>query len=222
MYLGDFFSTCLPFFLSSFISAEGRYLKESFLKIYLLFENNIQDKVPDFTVFEPPCYSQLSILDSYAGQKFFLFETAFARMERLKSKKKNKRGGLDRNFCLFSVSPQKKNQLNWDALKHGLRKNRLSQSTLDCLSTVSYKLLCGYRCISHHCYRRLFVSYFYPFLLASFCFFTEYDCHTGSLFLLSSSNATFQFFSGNEIMITWKSFSFFPTVVHQVLGWSFH
>ena len=59
LYLGDFlFTSCLPLFLSSFISAEGRYVKESFLKIDLLFENNTQDKLPDFTVFEPLCYSQ--------------------------------------------------------------------------------------------------------------------------------------------------------------------
>lgn len=63
LYLGDFFFTSC---LLLFISAEGRYLKGGFLKAYLLFESNIQNRIPDFTVFERPCYSQLNILGSYA------------------------------------------------------------------------------------------------------------------------------------------------------------
>lgn len=125
-------------------------------------------------------------------------------------------------FVHFFVSPWKKKQLNWDALKHHLIKNQLSQWTLDCLSKVFYKLLCGYRCVSHHCYRRFLYFFFLTsFSWPAFVFFTEYDCYTASRFLLSSAHLTFQFSSGNEIMMACTSFSLFPTIIPQVLGHSF-
>lgn len=146
---------------------------------------------------------------AYAGQETFLFETAFASMEKFKSKEEKKKNPKQVDWTeifLHFLFLWKKNQVNWDALKH-VTKNWLSQWTLDGLSKVFYKLHCGYRCISHHCYRRFFCILFSPLSLGQLLFF-HYDCHAGSLFLLSSCNTALQFFFGNEIMITWKS-SFF-------------
>lgn len=63
----------VPPSLPSFISEERKIFKGRLLNLYLLFENNIQNKLPDLTVFEPPCYSKLDILDLYTGQDYNFF-----------------------------------------------------------------------------------------------------------------------------------------------------
>lgn len=221
--------TSLPSFLPSFISEERKIFKGRLLNFYLLFENNIQNKLPDLTIFEPPRYSKLDILDLYTGQDYnfvvvvrdSIMPFSSPNVEKFQSKRKRKKerkGRLDRIVCSFFVSPWKKSQLSWDALKHSLIKNDLSQWTLDCMSKALYKMLCGYRCISHYCFRK-FSYLFLPSSLAGYYSLTEEWSPHWFFFLAFSPDVTFQFFFWNEIMITWKPFSLFSTIAHHQVLW---
>lgn len=107
-------------------------------------------------------------------------------------KAKKWRGGLGRNSCLF-VTPWKT-----DALIHSLIKSELSQYFILHVK-LFYKLLCGYRCISHDCYRKFFLCFFTTFSWSA-PISLENELYTDSLFLLSSPNVIFQFSFWNEII----------------------